>query len=135
MSQDAHTLLVIDRDEDVLAVIVDLLSDRDLAVDVAHDATEGVRRLHAARPAVVLCHVGLLHEDRGRLLRRVRSVAPRPHLVAMSASGLRAGRDEVDANLAKPFTRSQLLAAIELRPTPTIPRPGPGAPSRGAPRC
>lgn len=134
--QPEQTVLVIDRDEDIRAVIVDLLSGRGLEIELARNAAEGVQRLQDPAPRVVLCHLDLLREDEGLLLRRMRALAPRPHVVAMSASGLRAGRDEVDGNLAKPFTRRQLLAALSpVTSSAGARRRGPREPSRAGHRC
>jgi CheY-like chemotaxis protein len=117
-------VLVTDTDADVRGVIADLLVGPAFEIELAADPQEACRALEAGGVDVFLCDLDLLRRDHGRLGRFVRSLAARPRLVAMSATGNGTSSRESDASLAKPFSRSQLLAAIA---------PGAGAPSRSSP--
>lgn len=105
-------VLVVDADPDLREVIADLLIDPGLTVVEARDADEALQALQGDAVDVLLCHLPILRSAGGRLCRRVHALRPPPRIVAMSAIGCRAASDEADANLAKPFTRSQLLAAV-----------------------
>jgi CheY-like chemotaxis protein len=105
-------VLVADSDTDVRGVIADLLVGPGFEVRLAADTQEARSALAGDEIDVFLCDLELLRSDHDPLGRFAQSLARRPYLVAMSASGNSAGSKEADRCLAKPFTRSQLLAAI-----------------------
>jgi DNA-binding response OmpR family regulator len=105
-------VLVADTDSDVRGVIADLLTGPGFEVHLAADVQEARNALSSDGIDVFLCDLDLLRSNHDPLGRFAQSLAPRPYLVAMSASGNSAGSNEADRCLAKPFTRSQLLAAI-----------------------
>jgi DNA-binding NtrC family response regulator len=105
-------VLVADRDTDIRNVVEDLLLDYDFEVRQAANLDEAVRELRDGAIDVMLCHLELLRSGDGRLGRRAQELQPALRVVAMSAAGAQAESDEADANLAKPFTRSQLMAAL-----------------------
>ena len=107
-------VLVVDADRDLREMIADLLLDAKVEVLEAGSADEALLLLRGEPVDVLLCHLPILRARGGRLRRRLSSLPAPPRVVAMSASGVRATGEEVDASLAKPFTRSQLLAALRL---------------------
>ena len=115
MTHQPCRVLVGDRDADVRNVVEDLLLNHDFEVRQAANTDEAMLELRNGDFDVLLCHLGLLRSEDGRLSRRAQELQPALRVVAMSAAGGQAGHGEADANLAKPFTRSQLLAA--LRPS------------------
>jgi DNA-binding NtrC family response regulator len=108
-------VLVADHDADVRNVVEDLLFDQDFEVRQAESTDDAVLELRQGAFDVVLCHLQLLRSGNGLLARCTRELQPALRVVAMSSAGAQARTDEADENLAKPFTRSQLLAA--LRPS------------------
>lgn len=105
-------VLVVDADRDLREMVADLLFDAKVEVLHAESVDAALRLLRGDPVDVLLCHLPLLRAGGGRLRRAAVALPAPPRLVAMSASGVRAPQGEVDANVAKPFTRSQLLAAL-----------------------
>lgn len=112
VNRENPRLLIVDGDADVRSVVEDLLCDRGFWVRQASSCEEAVLVLRVEVFDILLCHLDTLQERDGRLARQVRALEPRPRVVAMSARGREAMPDEADANLAKPFTRMQLLATL-----------------------
>ena len=105
-------VLVVDPDPDVREVISDLVFDAGVEVLGVASLEGALPALERERLAVLLCHAQILCLHDGLLSRRARRKRPPLRVVAMSGGGLRAPRGEADANLAKPFTRAQLLAVL-----------------------
>lgn len=105
-------VLVVEGDADVRDVVEDLLIDEGFEIREVANENDALVELNKNTFDVVLCHLVLLRSARNRLSRRVHELQPTPRVVAMSASGAQARSDEANANLPKPFTRSQLLEAI-----------------------
>ena len=115
MTPKPWRVLVADGDADVRHVVEDLLIGQGFEVRQAANADEAVLELRDGAFDVLLCHRELLRSGDGRVGLSAQELQPALRVVAMSAAGAQAGRDEADANLAKPFTRMQLVAA--LRPS------------------
>ncbi len=113
MTPQSCRVLVADRDADVRSVVEDLLFDQGFEVRQAANTDEAVLELRDGAVDILLCHLELLRSADGRLGRHAQELQPALRVVAMSATHTQAGSDEADANLAKPFTRSQLLAALQ----------------------
>jgi CheY-like chemotaxis protein len=115
-------VLVVDSDRDIREVVQDLLSgphsEPELDVRTVGDPEAAVRALtgvEAGEFDALLCHLPALRAKGGRLARQARALGPKLRVVAMSANGRRATEGEADANLAKPFSRAKLLAALLSR--------------------
>jgi len=115
MTPKPWRVLVADSDADVRHVVEDLLIGQGFEVRQAANADEAVLELRDGVFDVLLCHRELLRSGDSRVGLSAQELQPALRVVAMSAGGAQAGRDEADANLAKPFTRMQLVAA--LRPS------------------
>lgn len=105
-------VLVVDGDAEIRDVVHDLLLDEDFDVEQASNVDDALLTLRRAGFSVLLCHLPLLRSRNGLLGRSARDLRPDMRIVAMTASGGRAGGDEANANLAKPFGRAQLLKAL-----------------------
>ena len=112
MHSEDWTVLVITDDADIRELVEDLLLEEGWSVHQAASMQSALRELRSHRFDALLCHLRVLRAEKGRLIREVRALQPGAHLVAMTASGPGAGSDEADANLAKPFTRAQLVEAL-----------------------
>ncbi|MAG33519.1 MAG: hypothetical protein CL908_21795 [Deltaproteobacteria bacterium] len=115
MTHERCTVLVVDSDAEVRNVIDDLLFDQGFEVRLGATVEEALQELRGSRFDVLLCHLPLLRTEDEGFCHRLRELRPKSRVVAMSASGAQARGDEADASISKPFTRSQLVAA--LRPS------------------
>jgi len=110
--QRISKVLVVDGDVDVRSVVEDLLTDHGFEVRHAGSPEQAVLEMQREVFDILLCHLEMLEAGGGRLSQELQAREPKPRVVAMSASGYQAVSDEVDANLAKPFTRLELLATL-----------------------
>lgn len=113
-------MLVVDDDEDALALVAALLSRRGATVFTATSTAVALERLAEARPHVVVSDLCLPGGDSGALLaEQVRArhgdlpvVACTGHIAAdLPFASLAAG---FDAHVAKPFTGDTLARAIAV---------------------
>ena len=112
MTPKPWRVLVADRDADVRHVVEDLLIGQGFEVRQAANADEAVLELRDGAFDVLLCHAELLQSGDGRISRRVQELRPTLRVVAMSAGGAQVRGDDADSNLAKPFRRRELVAAL-----------------------
>ncbi len=121
--------LVIDDEEDLRALLRDLLGDRGYGVQEAGNGVEGLRVLYDERPDVVILDIGMPGMDGWRTLERIRELSDVPVLILSSRGsdlekvrGLRAGADDY---LVKPFFGEELVARVEvlLRRPRSVPPP------------
>ncbi|MCC6629631.1 MAG: response regulator transcription factor [Chloroflexi bacterium] len=111
------TVLIVDDDTDIVAMLVQVLQDEGYAV-VTGTGDEALALAESAAPSVVLLDIMMPGIDGVEFARRLRAnpgTATLP-IVAMSASHRlreRAGQMQVDDLLAKPFDLDDLLAAIQ----------------------
>ncbi|MFI6639712.1 response regulator transcription factor [Streptomyces sp. NPDC050504] len=110
-------LLVVEDDPDLALALRFLLTRAGYEVSLAADGREGLRRLFADRPALVLLDLVLPGLDGWDVLDRVRDLTDLPVLIvsglgesADRVRGLRAGADDY---LVKPFDNTELLARVE----------------------
>jgi signal transduction histidine kinase/CheY-like chemotaxis protein len=69
-------VLIVDDEPDARAMVKRLLEDYGATVTAASSAQEGIERLQAEKPDVVVSDIGMPGEDGYSMMRRIRSLAP-----------------------------------------------------------
>lgn len=118
----ATQLLLIEDDLQIRENMAELLSLKGYAIETASDGQEGVMRAMLNRPDLILCDVMMPHLNGYQVLEVIRanhSLATVPFIFLTAKTdhtdlrlGMNLGADDY---LTKPFTSSNLLAAIESR--------------------
>ena len=112
-------VLVVDDDQDLCAVLWDLLRDRGYRVGVAHGGREAADHLKDTRYKVVLIDMRIPEGDGGDVFRMVRDASPQARTILIT--GYRAEMDQLidrmiaegaDAVCYKPFDVPELLAKL-----------------------
>lgn len=113
-ARGSGTVLVVDDDAEVRDVLSRVLSLSGYTVLTAGTGQEALEVCQRCGPGIEVLVVDVIMPelDGSQLVRRLRSRLPGLKVVLMSAYGDPATAD-ADAVLRKPFTRSELLAAIE----------------------
>jgi DNA-binding response OmpR family regulator len=113
----AHHVLVVEDDEDVRALVVDLLERAHYDVSCAGDGRAGLRLFHEKRPDLVVLDISMPELDGFQTLERIRDLSDAPVLMLTAHNaelervrGLKAGADDY---LGKPFGRQELVARVE----------------------
>ena len=117
---DAGAILIIEDDEGLREALADYLRFEGFRVDQAGDGGEGLERLAASRPDVILVDLFMPGMNGGQFLARLRADATTRPIPAVLMSGTRpdgAVAASADLVLQKPFELDELLAAVQrLRP-------------------
>ena len=124
-------VLIVDDDEDILALLTQFLRNHACGVTVAHGGAEMFAALEAAPVNVVVLDVMLREENGFDLCRRLRATSTVPVIMLTAMGdhtdrvvGLEIGADDY---ITKPFNARELLARIKavLRRAETGPAPRP----------
>jgi DNA-binding response OmpR family regulator len=117
MSPSSGTVLVIEDDADIRRLLRAILEREGFAILGASDGQEGLRRLYASRPDLIILDVTMPGLDGWETLERVRELSNVPVLIltarASEMEKVRGLRDGADDYLTKPFGHQELLARIE----------------------
>lgn len=125
----ARTILVVDDDPKIVALVRAYLVNAGYEVVTAHDGHQALEAVAARRPALVVLDLMLPELDGMEVTRRLRETSDVP-IVMLTARGatadrVRGLRQGADDYLAKPFAPSELVARVEtvLRraPEPAVP--------------
>jgi CheY-like chemotaxis protein len=124
-------VLVVEDEADARALLTEVLEAHGATVDVAASASEGLDRLAAFRPDVLVSDIAMPTVDGYSLLRRVRQLAPenggRTPAIALTAHARtedveRARIAGFQQHVAKPVDPAQLVATLgRLRPPRALP--------------
>jgi CheY-like chemotaxis protein len=118
---DAGAILVIEDDVGIRETLSDFLRSEGFDVDLARDGAEGLERLAARRPDVILVDLFMPGMDGRQFLAQLRAEAATRFLPVVLMTGSRpTGETDADAVLQKPFELDELLAAVRsIRPQGT----------------
>jgi DNA-binding response OmpR family regulator len=112
---DAGTILVIEDDTGIREALADFLRSEGFLVDLAGDGAEGLERLAARRPDVILVDLAMPVMNGARFLARLRADEATRTLPVVLMTGTRpAGGTAAaaDAVLQKPFELDELVAVL-----------------------
>jgi DNA-binding response OmpR family regulator len=114
---NAPRVLVIDDDDDIRALVAELLQRAGLDVEQAENGRVGLRAFHQTPADLVVLDVSMPEMDGWQTLERIRDLSDVPvmMLTAQGAElervrGLQAGADDY---LVKPFGRQELVARVQ----------------------
>jgi len=111
--------LVIDDEEVMRQYLKDVLEWSGFAVTLCRDGGDGLKRFYDRRYDIVITDLVMPGTDGVEAIVAMRRVFPPVPIVAMSGADARktllkvADRFHADATLQKPFTRQELMEAIE----------------------
>lgn len=110
------TVLVIEDDPDIEALISISLGKAGYAVASAQDGLTGLREFYRSQPALVILDIKMPKMDGWEVCRRIREVAEVP-IIILSAQGHEADKVRglgmgADDYLTKPFGSAELLARV-----------------------
>jgi DNA-binding response OmpR family regulator len=111
------SVLVVDDDVDVRALVSELLARAGYSVSQAPNGREALRLLYDQRPDLIVLDVSMPELDGWATLERIRELSDVP-VVMLSAldaelEKVRAFRGGADDYVTKPFGRQELLARVE----------------------
>ena len=127
-------VLVVDDEQDIVAIVRDYLADAGYRVSTARSGEEALRLLRSIVPDLVVLDLGLPGIDGLDVTRRVRSTSAVPIIMLTARSdeadrviGLELGADDY---VVKPFSARELVARIRavLRRTSAAATPAPNGP-------
>jgi CheY-like chemotaxis protein len=112
------TIVVIDDDPDTRVTLFDLLTPEGYRVITFEDPRYALRRLHEARPDLILLDYHMPPTDGLELAAQLSLAAPRVPIVMLTAYGspelyLEASEHGVADMVLKPFSPAELVRAVE----------------------
>jgi CheY-like chemotaxis protein len=112
---DAGAILVIEDDAGIRETLSDFLQSEGFRVDLAREGAEGLERIAACRPDLVLVDLLMPGMNGRQFLARLRAEAATRSLPVVLMTGSRPAGDTAaaaDAVLQKPFELDDLLATV-----------------------
>ncbi|WP_321972397.1 response regulator transcription factor [Paratractidigestivibacter sp.] len=125
-------ILIVEDDRDIAEVVARRLAKDGLECVVCGTGVEGLRRLSAARPRVLLCDLMLPDCPGEVLVRYATSAEPPVPTIVMSARGTTADKVDLlslgaDDYVSKPFDLEELAARVAVQLRRDASRSAPGA--------
>jgi len=112
VTESPNTILVLDDDPEILALVRRVLAEQGHRVVTAADPRQALELVTERRPCLVIVDLMLPHMDGEDFLRALeRRDGDRPPVIILSASAIRdevAARTHAEAVLAKPFQLEDL---------------------------
>ena len=112
-----RSILVVDDDPDMRALVAELLGRAGHDVRQAENGREGLRELFSRAPDLIVLDVSMPELDGWATLERIREVSDVPVLMLTAQSGelekVRGLRGGADDYVGKPFGRQELIARVE----------------------
>ena len=111
-------ILVVDDEEDVRFLVCRMLADMGYEVDMAVDGAEGIAKMAAGRPDLVILDLMMPNVDGYGVLAHMRSLPDPPPVVVLTARGdydsfARIVREGASAYVSKPFRFHELIATCQ----------------------
>jgi DNA-binding NtrC family response regulator len=113
----ATSLLIVDGEPGVRAMVAEWLRSRQFTVTEAGSAGEALDHMAAHASAIAMCDAGLPDRDGVWLAGQMRRQFPQTALVITTGAGMTTPPSTLDANaigyLPKPFTEQQLMRTVD----------------------
>jgi len=110
-------ILVVDDDDDIRALLCQLLQRAGYAVTAATDGRAALRAMYAGQPDLVLLDIGMPELDGWKTLERIRDLSDVPVVMLTAQTSelekVRALQAGADDYVTKPFGRQELLARVQ----------------------
>lgn len=117
MAESRGNILVVDDDESIREMVGVMLERAGYSVVLARDGQDGLKRLFAERPSLVVLDVNMPQLDGFQTLERIRDMTDVPVLMltahAMESEKVRALKGGADDYVTKPFGKQELVARVE----------------------
>lgn len=114
---DRLTILLVERDPHVRALAAQFLAEAGHRVELASDGEQGLARVRALKPDLVLCEILVPKVDGLALCRQLKADAETRHIlvlvVSILAAGARASDAGADGFLLKPLAQHRLIAMVQ----------------------
>jgi CheY-like chemotaxis protein len=113
------TILVVDDEQAVLQAVTDILSDKGYDIITAGNGKSGLKKIKEHRPDVILTDIIMPDMEGIEFIKAVRKEQKEIPIIVMSGNpvGMKflkvAGIFGAAKSLVKPFTRQELLQAVE----------------------
>lgn len=115
------TILVVDDDRSVVAIIEHVLGKAGYSVECAYSAKDAITCIQAKTPDLIILDIGLPDIDGLEVLKRLKAAAETASIPVALLTGKREYQDVLqgyqlgsDYYISKPFTRTQLRTAVSL---------------------
>jgi len=120
MKQNAHYLLIVDDNKGICALLQELFSEEGYVVETASSGEEGLRKVRAERPALILLDIKMPGMSGIKTLEEIGKLAPEVPVVLMTAyTEMDTALKEKKRNpkqycIAKPFELEDISRLVKM---------------------
>jgi len=122
MSEENRTILVVDDDEDCLAMVKTILTNSDFQVFTAPNGKEALKQLQSLNPALVILDIMMPEMNGYEVVEAMKADTNLQNLPVMMLTAKATDEDviegyktyAVDYYITKPFNTRQLMAGVKL---------------------